>query len=299
MTVRTFETGQDVSASAVFRDEAGVLVNPATVTLTVYRPDSTSLAVTPTNPTTGYYIGTFTLSARGTWALRWAATSPGVTYDEIIVASWSSAATGADDLLVTLQEYRDITQDLTSDNERVIAQLNRATRLACEYLQRELTQAEYTETLEVWYEDGIGYVYPLVTPIMSVQASAAYEVDFGERRLRGVISNAPSGVTWPVMRPNVSETSAIPPWTKSRPDYATVTYVGGFTNATLPQTLKEYIAYLASALIRRNSTAIIGMQEAQVGDVRVKYPKIDSALDALVPGVTLGLKPYKRKRVRF
>jgi hypothetical protein len=164
---------------------------------------------------------------------------------------------------------------------------------------RVLRRGTYTETLEVWYEDGIGYVYPLVTPIVSVPAGSTYEVDYGERRLRDVVADSPISVSWPILTPAASETSAIAPFARSRPDYAMVTYTGGFVAATLPHTLQEAHAFIARALMKRNVGSVIGAQEASVGDVRVKYPKLDSALDALVPGVTALIKPYKRRRVRF
>lgn len=201
--------------------------------------------------------------------------------------------------LVTVEEYRTITADTTTAASAVSARLEEALDLVEECLDRRLESGTYTETLEVWYEDGIRYVYPLVTPVTSVPASAAYEVDFGDRRLRGVIANAPSGVTWPVLTPNVHSSSAISPYSRSRPDYATVEYTGGFTHDTLPVTLRQYIAFVARGLVKRNVGMVIGAQEVSVGDVRVKYPAISSALDALVPGVSLGLKPYRRKRIRF
>lgn len=299
MTIRTLETGQDVSVTATFRNEADVLVNPATVAITVYKPDGTALAPAPTITSLGTGVRTtaFNLSMRGSWVVRWVSTNPTVTSDDIIIADWSGAP-GADQLL-SLQDYRDITMDVTSQNSELSAALARATSLIEDSLGRALRYGTYTETLEVWYEDGIGYVYPLVTPIISVTAGAMYEVDYGERRLRGIVADAPNGVTWPTLTPNISETSAIPPFTRSRPDYAAVTYTGGFTASTLPYTLREAHAFIARALMKRNAGSVIGAQEASVGDVRVKYPKIDSALDALVPGVTALIKPYKRRRVRF
>jgi hypothetical protein len=299
MTIRTLETGQDVSVTATFRNEAGVLVDPGTVSVTVYQPDGAVLTPTPTITSlgTGVRVIGFNLAVRGSWAVRWASTNPTVTSDDTIIADWSGAP-GTTQLL-SLQDYRDITMDATSQNAEIDAALHRATRLIEDSIGRVLRRGTYTETLEVWYEDGIGYVYPLVTPIVSVPAGSTYEVDYGERRLRDVVADSPISVSWPILTPAASETSAIAPFARSRPDYAMVTYTGGFVAATLPHTLQEAHAFIARALMKRNVGSVIGAQEASVGDVRVKYPKLDSALDALVPGVTALIKPYKRRRVRF
>jgi len=199
--------------------------------------------------------------------------------------------------LVTESEYRTITSDSSTAASAVSEKMDAALLLIEEYLERNLESAEVTETLEVWYDSGFTFVYPLRTPVTSVPASAAYVVDENPVVIRGVSLDAAVG-TWPTG--SVAHANdALSPYAPNRPDYSTVTYTGGYTNTTLPYTLKVYIATLAYKLLKWTPAANVGAQEVSVGDVRVKYPSIKSALDALVPGMSLGLKPYKRKRVRF
>lgn len=196
--------------------------------------------------------------------------------------------------LVTVDEYRAITNDTTTLATVVSARLEQAVALIDEYLERHLESATYTETLEVWYEDGIAYVYPINTPI----TASTLPIDYGERRLRVGSVNDPVVVSWPAVGYTLTE-GAIPPSSRSRPDYATPEYTGGFTASTLPYTLKVYISLCANALNRRTAGALVGAESMSVGDVSVSYPKTTGGLDALVPGISLGLRPYKRKRVRF
>lgn len=199
--------------------------------------------------------------------------------------------------LLTESEYRTITGDSSTAASAVSAKMESALDLIEEYLERNLESGEFTETLEVWYDSGFTFVYPLVTPVTDVPASAAYVVDELPTRIRGVSLDAAVG-TWPTGSV-VYGSGSLSPYSPNRPDYATITYTGGFTNDTFPYTLKVYMATLTRRLITWTPQTQVGAQEVSVGDVRVKYPAIKSALDALVPGMSLGLKPYKRKRVRF
>lgn len=194
--------------------------------------------------------------------------------------------------LVTVQEYRDITRDVNTAAEEVSARIEEATDLVEEYLQRRLRFGTYTEELEIW---DAAYAYPEVTPIVSVPSGASYAIDVGAVRFRSVLSDLslndwlwyadpPGGI---VNSPGI------------RPLYATLVYDGGYTNATCPQTLKRGIARVARGLVVTNPQRVLGATSISVGDVSVSYPKAIGDIDVLVPGITITLKPYKRKRVRF
>jgi len=190
--------------------------------------------------------------------------------------------------VVTTQEYRDITGDIDTPAEQVSALLEESTDLVEEYLQRKLRFGTYTEDLEVW--DGT-YVYPSVTPIVSIPADATYVADIGGTRLRGVSDVLTGDVWWDVL----------PSWTGNgiRPLYGRVTYDGGFTHETLPTTLKRAIARAARGLAVVDVRRVVGANRISVGDVTVEYPSFTGDLEALIPGIGLALKPYKRKRVRY
>jgi hypothetical protein len=195
--------------------------------------------------------------------------------------------------MITVQAYRDITQDLNTPAEAVSAFIEEATDLVEEYLERTLRHGTYTEELEIWSDtSGRTYVYPHVTPITSVPSGVVYTIDVGARRLMNVFSSLTSGLMT-FSTPGIAHDSSI------RPEYVIVTYDGGFTSTTLPRTIARAIARTARNIAITNPLRIIGATEVAVGDVRVKYQPFTGDLEALVPGISLALKPYKRWRLRF
>lgn len=186
--------------------------------------------------------------------------------------------------LVTVEEYRFITNDQTTAASAVSARLEQSLKLIDEYLQRHLETNTYTESCEVWYTCEGSYAYPVNTPITSVPLDSTYIIDVNGRRLRGVVSDV---VNAPVFGFPYSDTV-----------YTTITYTGGFTHDTLPETLREIIAWGAVGLLRRSPGVPVGATDVRVGDVAVKYPSARGGLDVLIPGASTSLRAYKRKRVR-
>jgi hypothetical protein len=290
-----YETGQTVAVTGSFYENEQ-LVDPATVSVVVTKPDGTTLtpAPIPVRLTTGKWFISLTLTNRGTWGVRFTGTSPDTATDIILVADWSSQP-GGGQTLVSLQEYRDITRDNDTENEAVQTYLTEAVELVEEFLQRKLASQTITEIVEVWTIDGGTYAYPTVTPITAVPPGSVYTIDHGNSRLRGVsllsesILTGGSGLLG----------DGNPYKLRERPLYTQVTYTGGYTNTTLPQTLKRAIARVAFGLSRITTASVIGAQSLRVGDVSVTYPSLQGGIDTLAPGVSLMIKPYKRKRVRF
>lgn len=193
--------------------------------------------------------------------------------------------------LITVQEYRDITRDINTPASEVSALVEEATELVEEYLQRKLRFGTYTEELEIW--DG-AYAYPSVTPLVSVPGDVSYLVDSGQTRLRNVSVSPIINDLW-----YLDAFMGLAYGEGSRPHYAMVTYDGGYTPETCPRTIKRGVARATRALVIVNPQRIVGAQQITVGDVSVQYGKFTGDLEALVPGISLALKPYKRKRVRY
>lgn len=202
---------------------------------------------------------------------------------------------------MTVQEYRDVTKDVTTTASAVEEALDEAVDLleGDGGLGRLLRSQERTEVLECWYIDGIGYVYPLATPITAVPPSATYSIDVGGRRLRGVVSDTTALFDLPVVAggPVMSFFGD----EAQRPSYVTVVYTGGFTHNTIPRSLARAIARIARGLITMSPQrlATVGATAVRVGDVAVTYPEFTGALDELVPGISLTLRGFQRRRVRF
>lgn len=203
--------------------------------------------------------------------------------------------------LVTVQEYRDITKDVTTSASAVEEALDESVDVleGDGGLGRLLRSEERTEQLEVWYIDGLGYVYPLATPITAVPASATYAIDPGARRIRGVVADPIAGTYWPVIgyAPPVN----FPMDEPLNPNYATVVYTGGFTHDTIPQVLRRAIARIARALVAMTPqrVAVLAGQAVSVGDVSVTFPKFTGPIDELVPGISVTLRGFQRRRVMY
>ena len=63
--------GQTVVLQATFKDIAGVLVDPSSVTLTIEDPSGDETTPVPTNPSVGVYQHPLDLDEVGDWDYRW------------------------------------------------------------------------------------------------------------------------------------------------------------------------------------------------------------------------------------
>ena len=77
--VNDMETGNDAVLTATFRDDNGVLVDPAAITLAVRAPDGTgttyTLPGTITRLSAGVYRQTIDVEVPGKWLYRWSSPS--------------------------------------------------------------------------------------------------------------------------------------------------------------------------------------------------------------------------------
>lgn len=202
--------------------------------------------------------------------------------------------------LVTYPEYVLITQDSTTPSATVNTQLDEALALIEAHCERRFENATYVgETSEVWFIDGLQYVYPHNTPITSVPSGQSYAVDVPyDARIVGVSLNAMSNS--PVSNSLWWWGGDGSPYTdRERPYFATYTYTGGYTHDTLDERLRRAIVLIAQKLVTYNPSTPLGGQSVSVGDVSVTYPQTQDAIDYILPGASLLLKPFKRKRVRF
>jgi hypothetical protein len=184
-------------------------------------------------------------------------------------------------VLITVDEYRMFTGDLSSSGPTCSAHIEAAQALVEDDLSRLLESQSVSETLELWHDEtfSLGWVYPTVTPVTTVTSGGALHAS-GNARIR--VQSLPASTydeSWPGM-----------------PLYVAVEYTGGYTGSTCPATLKRAIASLARASIIAGPAAVSGTK--RVGDIAVTYDgtTIASPLDQLVPGISLTLRGF-RKRV--
>lgn len=87
--------GDTITLQATFRDIAGDLVDPSSVTLYVEDPSGTITEPSPSNPSVGVYQAEVDLDAAGWWNYRWeGVTTEGTKVCEGRVCPCASALTG-------------------------------------------------------------------------------------------------------------------------------------------------------------------------------------------------------------
>lgn len=175
--------------------------------------------------------------------------------------------------LVTVSRYQLITGDTTSATATVEDALEDAQGLAEEFLRRELTSQERTESLQVYPG---ARVYPSVTPIT---AADGYDID---------------GYSLIGVAPDLSPFPFDPP--SSRGVMGSVTYTGGYSAATLPKTIERVIARTAYQQLHPETLQPAGATSIRLGDAAITYAEPIKLIE-LSQGAQAQLRPYRRQRV--
>jgi hypothetical protein len=263
--------GDIVPLEALFYDSNDALVDPTTPLVDVELPIGTTVVTdaVPTRISVGYFTYAYQIpagAAPGSGRGHFTGTVEGEPlsgddYFEVTAAPVVSPA------LVTVARYRTITGDITTTDAAVTGALVDSQGLIEEWLRRELDSTERTETLRLID----GRVYPKAYPITN-----AGELTI--ERTRAILGSAEiSPPIWNL--PSNSDS------------YATVTYIGGFTAATLPKTLEREIARTAHNILHP-SLIPAGALSVSQGDASVTFGKAQSngELDA---ASRRALRPYR------
>lgn len=175
-------------------------------------------------------------------------------------------------MLVDEERYTTITGDTTGDSDTLNTALAEAQQLLEDELGRQLETGERTERLRLYPN---GRVYPAVTPIT---VAAGYTI-YGYAELGDA---SPIGG----------------PFDTSDPQYAEVTYTGGYTDETVPVCIARDIAWAAYQLLGRDAASRIpaGATSVRIGDAAVTFDKPRSASDAGIRWTAQTLR-YRRRRV--
>jgi hypothetical protein len=252
--------GGQIRLDARYRDGSGALVNPVTPLVDILNP-SAAMVVTdavPATDGTGLYHYDYTVGVSaplGTWSAHWTGVINGspVAGDETFTVVAAGTVTTDEPLLVPISEYRRITIDSVSTNTVISGALVEATGLVEEYLGRYLASTQRTETLPM---DSWGRIYPRAVPVTSVATTGLVN--------RGHYLTGATGD---------EVTSFLIDWPPHSPVYSTVTYTGGFTEATLPRMIVRRICWEAYYILHAEPLADIPVDapSAQIGDASVTF----------------------------
>jgi hypothetical protein len=185
-----------------------------------------------------------------------------------------------------VSEARFVTLTGRDLSERTGALLGVAQSLVEEQVRRKLASATYTQTLPVKFLPRYGRFgcFPQNTPVTSVSAPASAEV-----------------------RDNVVLVSASDAWLGSEvingfdvddeypaTHFVNLTYVGGYTDVSVPVILALAIANLAAAMEDSETGAVpAGAKEVRLDGAAVLFASPVSYADSLVPGLSDALRPYR------
>lgn len=181
-------------------------------------------------------------------------------------------------MLITDSYYRLVTHDYETAASAVEVAVGAVTGLLDDACSRKLIEQERTEAcLIIEGPPGIYKVYPDAYPITSCSAPTGAQVAINQRYI---------AVPSPLYDPILADTDLGDGW-------ASLTYVGGFTESTCPASLKLLIAELAYALghsgVGGTSGVPAGATSVRLGDAAITFGTGDSTgalatLERLVPG---------------
>lgn len=188
--------------------------------------------------------------------------------------------------VVTTAQYRAITGDITTPDGDVTVALANAQEAIEDYLRRKLELGARTEICEVAYPSG--FVYPLVTPIISVSDPSDTQVIDGQ-----YLDTAGDDYPYP---------TGFSSWIRGTRAYngrtarTTITYIGGWDSTTLPYGLRSALVDYAYAKTVGATPFVAGATSVSLGDASVSFGTSapDHQLDLLVPGLTARLKGYRK-----
>lgn len=239
----------------------------------IWQPGDTDVA--------GDYFGEFVVTYPGVIP----ETFPDSGYVTIAIAAHLSS-TASYSGLVGIGEYRLATLDTTSADTAVTGALERAQRIVAEYLRRgvpgeaqPLISAERTELLII---DDLFRIYPSCVPITALP-------DGLQTRGYAVYGVVPSFLV-----------SFIIDYDRLNTPRTSLTYTGGWTPVTLPETVRQHICWKAWELLRTplaQEGISVGAVSVRSGDASVTFrdPNPGGAAAArLSDGAKKELRPWRR-----
>jgi hypothetical protein len=162
-----FPLGSSVPLVTTVADPDGVPTNPATIVLTVTRPDGTVDTPTPVNTQTGTYAVDYIPAAAGLYTVRWLTTDPALALVDVI-----DVRPAAPGMIVSLADAKrkcKIPQESTEHDDALRGYIETVTIAVEDHLHEVIIPRTVTEDIRVDWADEV----PLgATPIISLTSVA-------------------------------------------------------------------------------------------------------------------------------
>lgn len=162
-----FPLGSSVPLVTTIADPDGVPTNPASITLTITRPDGTVDTPTPVSTQTGTYAVDYIPAAAGLYTVRWVTTDPALALVDVI-----DVRPAAPGMIVSLADAKrkcKIPQEVTEHDDVLRGYIETVTNAVEDHLHEAIIPRVVTEDIWVEWADEV----PLEkTPVISLTSVA-------------------------------------------------------------------------------------------------------------------------------
>lgn len=190
--------------------------------------------------------------------------------------------------ILSYATYQRLSGDTTTDEPTATAAMLDAESLLNDVLNRTLAHGNYTEQVKI---SPSGHSYPRAIPLTSIPASADYQIGT-EAELRFVsLSGTPffDTLDWRYLDYDEAYSAS---WAR-----VTLSYSGGYTEATMPFRLKRAIVTLANKIVTDPAWVDPTLLVRTVGDVSVTRSSTAASamVDSFVPGLSATIRSFRRR----
>lgn len=162
-----FPLGSSVPLVTTIADPDGAPTNPATITLTVTRPDGTVDTPTPVNTQTGTYAVDYVPAAAGLYTVRWVTTDPALALVDVIDVR--PAAPGMIVSLADAKKKCKIPPESTEHDDTLRGYIETVTTAVEDHLHEVIVPRVVTEDIWVDWSDEVALEK---TPVISLTSVA-------------------------------------------------------------------------------------------------------------------------------
>lgn len=162
-----FPLGSSVPLVTTIADPDGAPTNPATITLTVTRPDGTVDTPTPVNTQTGTYAVDYVPAAAGLYTVRWVTTAPALALVDVIDVR--PAAPGMIVSLADAKKKCKIPPESTEHDDTLRGYIETVTTAVEDHLHEVIVPRVVTEDIWVDWSDEVALEK---TPVISLTSVA-------------------------------------------------------------------------------------------------------------------------------
>lgn len=189
-----FPLGSSVPLVTTIADPDGVPTNPATIALTVTRPDGTVDTPTPVNTQTGTYVVDYVPATAGLYTVRWVTTDPALALVDVIDVR--PAAPGMIVSLADAKKKCKIPPESTEHDDTLRGYIETVTIAVEDHLHEAIVRRTVTEDIWLdWADEACLTATPVIslTSVATVDGTTSWNVaDLHLDQSTGIVTGLPN-----------------------------------------------------------------------------------------------------------